>query len=74
MQSAKLLGGNEARLEACLKSEEITKAIAERMQEAGTKYEIQATPSFVINGEVVRGAQSFAAFQEKIDKVLGESN
>ncbi|MCB9995707.1 MAG: DsbA family protein [Rhodospirillales bacterium] len=74
-QNAKLLGGSESTLDACLNSDELKEALAKSMQDASEKYKIQSTPSFVLNGtEQLSGAQPFSVFKEKIDKLLEESN
>jgi len=33
---------------------------------------IRATPSFLINGKLVEGAQPFSVFQSEIEAALGE--
>lgn len=74
-QNAKLLGTGDALFDACLASEELKQGLVARMQKASSDYDIQSTPSFVVNGkEVIRGAQGFEAFKTIIDKVLAESN
>ncbi len=70
MQNAKLLGGSEARLQACLDSMDIKREIAATMQSASQERGIQSTPTFFINGEMLKGAQPFAVFKEKIDQLL----
>lgn len=42
----------------------------ERSRKEAEKAGIQATPSFIINGALVQGAQPFERFKEKIDKAL----
>lgn len=74
-QNAKLLGGTEETLEACMNNEELRQGLVTRMQKAAEDHDIKSTPSFIINGgDVMRGAQNFAAFQKIIDKLLEESN
>lgn len=67
-QNAKLLGLGEEKLEACLNDEEAKQAIVAKMEEAQTKYNIQSTPSFVINEkETFSGALPFSEFKKKVD-------
>lgn len=74
IQNAKLLGGSEARLQACLDSMDIKREIAANMQSVSQERGIQSTPTFFINGEMLKGAQPFSVFKEKIDQLLpGES-
>lgn len=75
LQNAKLVGGSGEKLEACLKSEELEYALLKQMQDYSQQYDIQSTPSFVINGqEVIRGAQPFSFLQQKIESLLKESS
>ncbi|MCM2344284.1 MAG: DsbA family protein [Alphaproteobacteria bacterium] len=70
-QNAKLLGATEDKLESCLADESLKQSIVTRMQEAQTKYNIQSTPSFVINdGEVFSGALLFPDFKKKVDAAM----
>lgn len=70
-QNAKLLGASEEKLDACLADEKKKAAIVAKMQEAGEKYKIQSTPSFVINEkETFAGALPFAEFKKKVEPYL----
>lgn len=70
-QNAKLLGATEDKLDACLADENMKQALVTRMQEAQTKYDIQSTPSFVINeGAAFSGALSFSEFEKKVDAAM----
>ena len=44
---------------------EISKDMAD-----GSKYGVQGTPAFFINGKLVSGAQPFSAFKQAIDVEL----
>lgn len=73
-QGGKLLGGTEEMLDACLNNEALKKGLVDRMQKAAQDHSIESTPSFLINGtELLKGAQPFPVFQEKIDALLNES-
>lgn len=70
-QNAKLLGASEEKLESCLNDESMKQGIVTRMQEAKTSYNIESTPSFVINDkETFSGALSFADFKKKVETHL----
>ncbi|CAA7623142.1 DsbA family protein [Magnetospirillum sp. SS-4] len=63
---AKLAGLTEDKVDACLKRQDLSDAIEFRAKEAHEKLGIDSTPSFVIDGKVLVGAQSF----ESLDKAL----
>ncbi|BBK39625.1 hypothetical protein STAQ_47030 [Allostella sp. ATCC 35155] len=62
----RLSGLSQDAFDACMKNEELQKAILARAFEGQQQYRIEATPSFVINGELFRGAASY----EELDRVL----
>jgi len=53
----------------CLDSGEVVDKVAEDMEE-GSDAGIRGTPAFIINGQLVSGAQSISKFQEIIDAKL----
>lgn len=56
---------------ACLKSEELQNAILERVRASQQQFEINATPSFVINNaEAFSGTLSYADFEIQLNNVL----
>jgi protein-disulfide isomerase len=63
---AKLAGMGEDKVDACLKDQAMANAIEQRAKDAANKYGIDGTPSFVIAGKVLSGAQPF----EELDKAL----
>ena len=71
-QNAKLLGGGEERLEACLSDDRLRTGMAEMMQKAQEKYEINSTPSIVLNRgqKILRGNLPFKDFKKDIDALL----
>lgn len=73
-QMAKLAGLNNEQYKACLANEDLKQSIVQSMQGATETYNIQSTPSFVINDgeEILVGAQSYEAFQKVFDKILAE--
>lgn len=67
-QNAKLLGMSDEKLDACLADETAKQAIVARIQEVQAKYNIQSTPSFVINEtETFSGVLPFSEFKKKVD-------
>lgn len=57
--------------EACLTSPGLKSAIVEGAKKDGALYAIDATPSFVINGQIVmRGAKSYEEFAKVLDTAL----
>ena len=71
LQNAKLLGGDADRLQTCSKSVLLKGAIIERMKKANTDFQIDSTPSFIINDkDVIRGSLDYEAMKAKIDAYL----
>jgi len=67
------VGIDEATYDACLADEALKKKIIERAQEAGTKYKVDSTPTFVIDGKTHAGELPFDDFKKLIDDALGQS-
>lgn len=65
---AKKLGLNEKKFEACLTSPETEKRLNEEIQEAQS-LGVNSTPTFVVNGQIVRGA-SYEGIKAAIDSAL----
>jgi predicted DsbA family dithiol-disulfide isomerase len=70
-KTASDLGLGVAKFQACLDSEQSRTAII-RDLEAARLYRIESTPSFIINGKLIRGALGFADFQKIIEQELGQ--
>lgn len=66
---AESLGANMTRLNADIESGKYESQMNEDIA-TGKTAGIKGTPSFIINGEVVVGAQSYSAFKQVIDKAL----
>ncbi len=65
------LGGlSEEAFNACLGNQKLLDLILARQDEAKKKYEIDSTPSFIINGAKVSGALPFEEFKKVIDPML----
>lgn len=68
-QYAQQLGLNTANFSACLDTGKFAQKITDSIAE-GTKYGVQGTPAFFINGNLLSGAQPFASFKSVIDSEL----
>lgn len=64
---AKTLGLDEKKFAECYDAKKHQELVDKSRREAET-LGIQATPSFVINGALLQGAQPFEKFKEKIDR------
>lgn len=71
-QNAKLAGLSDEEFDFCLENKEIQEGIAKNMRIYAEKYDIQSTPSFVLNEgkETVRGVVSINSFSQVIEKLL----
>ena len=63
------LGLGVPKFQACLESESSRAAVA-RDLETARLYRIESTPSFIVNGKLIKGAISFAEFQRIIEQEL----
>ncbi len=66
LQISKIGGLTESEFDACMKNEALYNGIRKAQEEAQKTHSISSTPTFVINGTKIVGAQSFAEF----DKVM----
>jgi len=71
-QLATDLGLGVARFKACLSSEQSRAAVVRDMETARS-FRIDSTPSFLVNGKLVKGALSFAEFQKIIERELRQN-
>lgn len=69
---ARALGLDQDGFDSCLDSQRY-KGKVDRDVEEGRAAGVEATPSFIIGGKRVRGAQSFSTFQGIIDGLLADS-
>jgi protein-disulfide isomerase len=67
------IGLEADQFDACLTSEKYGAQVKQDMQAAKASG-VHATPSFLINGRLVEGAQPFAAFQKIIDDILSSGS
>lgn len=70
-QNAKLAGMSDATFEACQAEPMLKLKVAENMQEAKDKWNISATPTFIINdgAETISGAQPLENFERVFRKI-----
>ncbi|MFH1063628.1 MAG: DsbA family protein [Candidatus Woesearchaeota archaeon] len=68
---AKDLGLDSSKFDACLDNGDMAAEVAKDMQD-GQRAGIRGTPGFIINGQLVSGAQPFEAFKQVIDAALAE--
>ena len=67
---ARFAGIGKAEFDACLDNEALLKGIQERAAEAQSRFGIESTPTFIINGTKLGGALPFEDFQTVIEKAL----
>ena len=65
------LGLGVAKFRACLGSEQSRSAIVKDIETARL-FHIESTPSFIVNGKLIKGALSFAEFQKIIERELDQ--
>jgi protein-disulfide isomerase len=66
-------GIDEKTYDACLADQKLKDKIISRLQEASTKYKVEATPSFLIGGKLYSGELPFDDIKKLIDNALGHS-
>lgn len=73
-ESLKLIGKQtgltEAEVESCLKDQALLDKIAADQKYANEVLKVNSTPSFFINGDLVKGEIAFEDFKKKIDPLL----
>jgi protein-disulfide isomerase len=66
------LGLDTATFDECLDAGEQTAEVQKDYQD-GQAYGVSGTPAFFINGQLLSGAQPFAAFQQVIDAAIAKA-
>lgn len=66
-QIAALAGINQEQFEKCFNDEAEMDKILARRTEANTEYNVNSTPSFLVNGRLVTGALDFEAFNRILE-------
>ncbi len=72
-QNAKLAGMSDESFDACVANNALQLAIGEQMQEATSKWQIESTPTFIVNGgqDKISGAQPAYEFERVFRAVSG---
>jgi len=68
---AQEIGLDTARFDSCLDNGEKAQAVNAQL-DLGTRYGVEGTPTFFINGEKVVGAQPIDVFRQAINEALGQ--
>ena len=71
-QLAQLGGLGPAQVDACLADKALEDAVLQARLEGQEKYDIQSTPSFIIDGKTYAGDQSVDKFAAIIDPLLAQ--
>src|SRR5436190_5163154 len=66
----KQAGLTQAAVEECLKDQALLDKIAADQKYAADVLKVQSTPTFFINGEMLKGEQSFEEFSKRINSML----
>lgn len=67
---ARFAGMSEADVTACFENQALLDHIQSTAEDAKQKHNINATPSFVINGETISGALPYEEFEKLINEAL----
>ena len=70
---AGLAGMDKATFDRCIADQEEMKMILERKQEGISAYDVNSTPSFIINGRKVTGARPYEEFEKVLDEILSQT-
>lgn len=73
-QITKLAGFTEERFNQCVTDQEALEYIQQVRSEGDQKYDIQATPTLIINGQKLEGAQPIERLQAVIDPLLEDAS
>jgi protein-disulfide isomerase len=69
-EMARQAGFNRENFNACLTNQEILDGVNWVKERGAQRFEVRSTPTFFINGEIVRGAISFSQFEEYVEPHL----
>lgn len=72
LQIGRLAGLSEQQVEACLKDEALQDRISQTRLEGEQTHKVKSTPSFLIDGQLISGAQSFAEIAALLDAALAK--
>jgi len=66
-------GVDEKTYDACIDDKALKDKILARLKEASDKFQVNATPSFIINGKLYSGEMPYEDFKKILDEALGAS-
>jgi protein-disulfide isomerase len=69
---AKQAGFTEQSFEACLTDQKLSQAIEDSARRANEKFGVSGTPTFFINGQMLRGEATLEALSKLIDPLIKE--
>ncbi|MEX2297456.1 MAG: DsbA family protein [Dongiaceae bacterium] len=72
-QIGRTAGLSADQITACTNDEAAVERLLTRAQEGQDKYEVQSTPSFIINGQIVTGALPYEEFDEILRNMVPKS-
>ncbi len=72
-QMAKLAGMDQAAFDACVADEAAMNQILTRAREGAETYDVQSTPTFIVNGKKVTGALGYEDFEKVLKEAEGAS-
>ena len=67
------VGMSREQFDLCLQREDLSEAIYQTAKKATEEFEVKSTPTFFVNGQMIRGTQDFPFFKELIDRNLRKS-
>jgi len=74
VKQATSLGLNSEEFLACISDKKLLDDILNQQQKAKTDLDVTGTPTFFINGKIVRGKRSFAEMEALINEALNKEN
>lgn len=69
---ARLAGLSSEQVDACIQNKDLVVAVQTVRNEANQSYGVEATPTFIIEGQVVAGAQPYAEFEKILSGMAGK--
>lgn len=75
IQTAKLAGLSDEKLDMCMENKDVTKFILTNMQKLGATYDVKSTPTFVLNhGEAkIQGNRPVDQFKAELDAAVAKA-
>lgn len=69
---ARLAGLSSEKVDACIQDKDLVVAVQQVRNGANESYGVTATPTFIIEGQVVAGAQPYAEFEKILSGMAGK--